>query len=126
MKVLNIISAGYRATLEEQDDTTVWVCHALRGAGADADLLLRGSAVNYLVAGQEAPRLAIGGRVQKQGPDLHGQLGALCAKGAAVFALEDDLQRYGLGAGAAGNGITLVPASGLPKLMSGYDQVWHW
>lgn len=124
MKVLNIISTGYRATLEEQDDTTVWICHALRNAGADVDLLLRGSAVNYIVAGQEAPRLTIGDRVQQQGPDVRGQVLALAAGGAKVFVLEDDMRRYALSTAPAE--IERVFAAGLPALISQYQQVWHW
>ena len=32
---LHIVDGAYRATLEEQDDPVVWLCHAMRGAGAE-------------------------------------------------------------------------------------------
>ena len=81
MKALNIISVAYRATLEEQDDTIVWLTHAMRGAGGDVDILLRGAAVNYVVKGQSVSPLSIGGREQKHAPDIYGQIESLSEKG---------------------------------------------
>ena len=96
MKVLSIIESAYRATIEEQDDTVVWLMHALKGAGAAIDVLLRGDAVNYAVRGQDASGLAFGGWRQTEPPRIEQQLGSLTAKGVTVYALADDLAERGL------------------------------
>ena len=126
MKALNIISVAYRATLEEQDDTIVWLAHAMRGAGADVDILLRGPAVNYVVKGQAVAPLAIGGREQKHAPDVYAQVETLADKGAGVFVLAEDLKKRGLKQTPRLDSARLVSNNDLPDLFSNYDAVWHW
>jgi hypothetical protein len=126
MNVLNIVSSGYRATVEEQDDTVVWISHAMRNAGADLDLLLRGAASNYPVDGQSVAPITLGGRAQKHGPDVHGQIRQLLEGGARVFAVWEDLEQRGIDRDRLLDDVEVVRADELPTLLVGYDQVWHW
>jgi hypothetical protein len=126
MKVLNIVESAYRATLEEQDDTVLWLTQALRGAGAAIDVLLVGNAANYAVRGQDASGLQFGRWRQTQPPRLERDLAALLAKGSRVYVLQEDLARLGIEADELAEGPLPLPASGLPALLAGYERVWHW
>jgi sulfur transfer complex TusBCD TusB component (DsrH family) len=126
MKALNIIESAYRATIEEQDDTIVWLTHAMRGAGAQVDLLLRGNAVNYAVRGQDASGLEFGRWKQTQPPRLEHDLASLIARGATVYALRDDIDDRGLAQAALVEGVKTPQMSALPCLLAGYHRVWHW
>ena len=126
MKVLNIVEAAYRGTLEEQDDTIVWICHAMKGANADIDVLLRGNAVNYAVKSQDASGLAFGGAAQTQPPQLAGELARLKGKGVKVYVVEDALRERGIAAHELIEGMDLIARGQLAKLFGRYDQVWHW
>src|SRR6266567_9000759 len=59
-KYLSIVERAYHGTLEEQDDTILWISHMAKKAGADVSLLLRANAVNYAVKGQDASGLTFG------------------------------------------------------------------
>lgn len=126
MTVLNIVSSGYRATLEEQDDTVLWITQAMSRAGAEMDVLLRASAVNYVVEGQAVSPLAIGGRIQRNAPDVHGQVRDLAERGVGIFVLEEDLEAYGLRDTPRFDQAKCVRTSELAGLISGYDAIWHW
>jgi hypothetical protein len=84
VKALNIIESAYRATIEEQDDTIVWLNHAMKRAGADIGVVLRGNAVNYAVRGQDAGGLVCGDWRQTQPPRIADDIEALVAKGVSV------------------------------------------
>ena len=126
MKALNIIESAYRATIEEQDDTIVWLTHAMKGAGADLSVLLRGNAVNYAVRAQDATGLDFGGWRQTQPPRLAGDVAGLIDKGVAVYVLSEDVTARGLNADELIPGLQQVAAAGVPGLLAAHDQVWHW
>ena len=126
MKALNIIETAYRATLEEQDDTIVWLIHALKGAGADIAVLLRGNAVNYGVQAQDASGLTFGDERQTQPPELGADLAQLVPKGVDVFIVEEDLDERGIGRSELVDGLTPIGRGGVAVLLADYDQVWHW
>lgn len=125
-KYLQIVSTAYRATIEEQDDTAIWITHAMKGGGADVAVLLRGNAVNYLVKGQDASGLSFGDRKQTQPPQLAEDVAKLIGKGVDVHFVEDDAAERGLERTDLIGGCKPVPRSALPKLIAAYDQVWHW
>jgi predicted peroxiredoxin len=126
MSLLNIVSSGYRATIEEQDDTVVWISQALKNAGAEIDVLLRGAASNYPVAGQSVPPMAFGGRVQKHSPDVLGQVRQLAGSGARIFVIQGDLDERGIDSARLIDEVEVLGADELPRLLASYDKVWHW
>ena len=125
-KILQVVETAYRATLEEQDDTVVWLAHAMKGAGANLDVLLRGNAVNYTAQGQDASGLAFGDRKQTQPPQVAKDVASLLEKGVKVFVVEDDVAERGLDRSKLIPGPALVSRADLPKLFGAYDQIWHW
>ena len=127
MKVLQVLESAYRATIEEQDDTVVWITHAMKGAGAALDVLLTGNAVNYILSGQDASGLAFGDWRQTQPPRLDSDLAGLIAKGAKVYYLREDAQARGIGgANDVVTGVAAVNRADVPGLFGDYDQIWHW
>jgi sulfur relay (sulfurtransferase) DsrF/TusC family protein len=125
-RALSIIESAYRGTLEEQDDTIVWLTHAMKGAGAHVDVLLRGNAVNYAVKGQDASGLAFGARKQTQPPRIDDDVAKLIPKGVKVLVLEEDLAERGIERGELIAGIELIRRTTLPQVFGGYDQIFHW
>ena len=126
MKTLSIIESAYRATLEEQDDTIVWLHGAMKGAGADLAVLLRGNAVNYLVTRQDAAGLAFGDWRQTQPPSIASDLAALAAKGVEVSYVAEDLADRGIERNELINGAQPVARDAVADLVSCYGRVWYW
>jgi hypothetical protein len=125
-RILQILSAGYRATLEEQDDPILWLTHSLRNNGAEIDVLLRGTATNYAVREQRVRGLVFGERQQTQPPDIAFELSALIGRGVRVFVVDEELLARGIRRDETIRDLSVIAQSELPALLRGYDQVWQW
>jgi len=126
MRVLQIIAPAYRATLEEQDDTVIWFTRALRAAGAQADVLLQCSAVNYAVKNQDARGLRLGAWDQTHPPAIAEELAALIAGGARVAAIKEDLEDRGIATRQLLADVEVLSRRSLAGLFGQYDRIWKW
>lgn len=126
MKVLQIVKTAYRATIEEQDDTIVWLSHALCRAGAELDVVLQGNAVNYAVAAQNAAGLSFGDWRQTEPPRIARDIASLIQKNVSVFASNEDLRERGIDGSALLDGVKQVSRGEMAALFERYDSIWQW
>lgn len=125
-KVLSVIGTAYRATVEEQDDTILWLTHMLKSSGLDVSVLLRANAVNYAVRGQDASGLRFGELEVLHPPKLDADLAALLDHDVPVYYVADDARTRGIEPTTVIDGVQCIPADDLPSLFERYEQVWLW
>ncbi len=126
-KTLNIVESAYRAVVEEQDDTILWVLAAMQAAGAEHTVVLRGNAVNYAVAGQGGPALTVGEWKQTQAPKMDRDVVDLMEKRKmVVYAIAEDLVERGIERDELVPGVKTLPKSALPGLFAEHVVINHW
>jgi len=126
-KTLNIVESAYRAEMEEQDDTILWLLAAMQGVGAERTVVLRGNAVNYAVVGQGVPGLTVGEWKQTQTPKMDRDVLDLIEKRKIpVYVVTEDLADRGIERGELVPGVQLLSRTTLPGLFAEYALVAHW
>ena len=126
-KTLNIVESAYRAVMEEQDDTILWLLAAMQGAGAEHTVVLRGNAVNYAVTGQGVPGLTVGEWKQTQAPKMDRDVLDLIEKRKIpVYVVTEDLADRGIEQDELVPGVQLLSRTALPGLFGEYTLVAHW
>jgi hypothetical protein len=124
---LNIVESAYRAVMEEQDDTVLWLLAAMQAAGARHTVVLRGNAVNYAVAGQGAPGLTVGQWKQSQAPRMDRDVRDLIEnRKMGVYVIDEDRAARGIDRGELVSGVQLISRNQLPSLIAEHDLVSHW
>ena len=125
-KILSIVERAYHGTIEEQDDTILWMSHMIKNAGGDISILLRGNAVNYSVMGQDASGLTFGDAKLDVPPTLDTDVVNLVKAGVDIHVVREDLEDRGIGQGDIAQGVKLVSRSGLADLFDAHETIWHW
>lgn len=125
-KILSIVERAYHGTIEEQDDTILWLSHMIKNAGADISILLRGNAVNYAVMGQDASGLKFGNVALEVPPTLDQDVVNLIGAGVPTYAVREDLEDRGIRQAELAKGLKLVSRAEVAGLYESHDSIWHW
>ncbi len=125
-KILSIVERAYHGTVEEQDDTILWLSHMIKNAGADISILLRSNAVNYGVMGQDASGLKFGNVTLDVPPTLDADVVNLIKAGVPTYAVREDVEDRGIRTEELAEGLRLISQKDLADLFDSHDAIWHW
>ena len=124
--ILSIVERAYHGTIEEQDDTILWVSHMIKNAGAELSVLLRGNAVNYAVMGQDATGLRFGDVEMEVAPTLDTDIVNLVGAGVPTYAVREDLEERGIRREELAEGLQVIDRKEVAGLYDSHDSIWHW
>ena len=124
--ILSIVERAYHGTIEEQDDTILWLSHMIKNAGGDISVLLRGNAVNYAVLGQDATGLSFGDVKLEVAPTLDKDVENLIAAGVTTYVVQEDLEERGINSEEVAKGISMIGRAQVADLFDSHDSIWHW
>lgn len=125
-KILNIVESAYRGTVEEQDDTILWLSQIFKNSGADLAVLLRAGAVNYALKGQEASGLVFGTAKVQNSAKIDRDVAKLLESGVPVYVVEEDARERGLSDQNLIPGIKKISRKSIPELLDQHEKIWHW
>ncbi len=125
-KILSIVERAYHGTIEEQDDTILWLTHMIKNAGADVSVLLRSNAVNYGVMGQDATGLKFGSVALDVPPTLDTDIVNLIGAGVPTYAVREDVEDRGIRPEELADGLRLISQKDVAGLFESHDAIWHW
>ncbi len=125
-KILSVVESAYRAITEEQDDTIIWINSAMKKAGGDITILLKGNAVCYSLAHQKAEALSFGNWHQSNPADISEDMRRLMAQGTKVFYVQEDALDRGLQEKDILPGFNAISRFDLGRIYAEFDTVWHW
>lgn len=126
MRVLHIVESAYRGTLEEQDDTILWLAQCLHKAGAELTVLLKDNAVNYVLLGEDSSGLRFGTWRQTRPPQITKQLHDLIKKRVRVHVIGEHMVARGIENLPRLPEVNVIPRAAVAGLMEEHDQIWHW
>jgi sulfur transfer complex TusBCD TusB component (DsrH family) len=126
MKLLQVIEQAFRTTVEEQDDTIIWLTRSMRSAGANLSLLLVGHGVYYAVQKGRQPALTLGAWWQTEPAELSSDLKSLLKSGVSVYAAKEDIYERGLSELPVIKGVKVIDRNAIVQLYDQVDQIWHW
>tara|TARA_R110001599_G_scaffold137625_2_gene316433 strand:- start:423 stop:818 length:396 start_codon:yes stop_codon:yes gene_type:complete len=131
MRILQVLDQAFRTTVEEQDETILWLIQSmLKQSKTDPenqmDLLLTGNAVYYAFQTTRQPALKIGEWTQTQPADISKDLKNLTKNGVGILVVFEDLWDRGLDKHPLPYGIEFINRNELPHIYVRADQIWNW